>query len=399
MRPPRLFALAALSSVLACEPSRAPHVATRPVAPPPSDAPWAAAALAQTGASWKQLSTVPYKGKQDDVFFVTSERGFYVNGAGYIYETADGGASWTERVHRPGTYFRAIGFVDERRGFAGNIGPDYFPGVTDAAPLYETSDGGATWSAVDRIAGPKVTGICAIDVLRSKFINAGVLDERVTIRAAGRVGGPASMATSRDGGRTWTSENLSAVAAMILDVKFVDERTGFLCAGSDTEVERSHARILKTKDGGATWRTVYESARPFELTWKCSFPTREVGYATVQSYDERPEIEARVVAKTSDGGEHWTEVPLVRDHAVQEYGVGFVDADTGWIGTRDGGWQTTDGGRTFTHVAMGRAVNKIRPLRTSDGGFVAYAIGSDLFKLDARRPAAAAAPLAVAAGR
>lgn len=78
-------------------------------------------------------------------------------------------------------------------------------------------------------------------MLRAKFINAGVLDERVTIRAAGRVGGPASMATSRDGGRTWTSEDLSAVAAMVLDVKFVDERTGFLCAGSDAAVERSHS--------------------------------------------------------------------------------------------------------------------------------------------------------------
>jgi photosystem II stability/assembly factor-like uncharacterized protein len=334
------------------------------------------------GHEWTKLATTPYAGKQDDIVFVDPDTGWYVNGGGFIYGTTDGGATWREERHQPGTYFRAIGFADTKRGFAGNIGTDYFPGVTDTTPLYETSDGGASWSAVAAITGPPMKGICAIDVLKSRFINAGHLDHRTTIHAAGRVGGPAMMATSKDGGATWTSEDLSSVAGMILDVHFLDERTGFLCAASDADVEKSHARILKTTDGGASWRVVYESTRPWELIWKCAFPTDQVGYATVQSYDERPEIADRVVAKTIDGGEHWTEVPLVKDHAVVEFGVGFADADTGWVGAMDGGWQTTDGGKTWTHVAMGRAVNKIRVVPAAKG-FVSYAIGIDVFKLTA----------------
>lgn len=372
-----------LLSALGCP--RAP--VERPQGSPTSQVaaePPAAKALAASGASWQPLKTVPYRGKQDDIFFLDAERGWYVNGGGFIYQTSDGGASWREQRHQPGTYFRAIGFLNEREGFAGNLGPDYFPGVSDATPLYRTRDGGESWEPVAALSAVPLKGVCAIDVLHSKFINAGVLEERKTIRAAGRVGGPAAMATSRDGGETWRTQDLSAQAGMILDVKFLDERVGFLCASSDADVSRSHARILKTTDGGESWRIVYESTRPFELAWKCSFPTREVGYASIQNYDQRPEVADRVVAKTVDGGEHWSEIPLVSDHKVNQFGIGFVDADTGWVGTIDGGWQTTDGGKSWTHVPMGRAVNKIRVIQTGAGSFVSYAIGVDVFKLDAR---------------
>ena len=53
---------------------------------------------------------------------------------------------------------------------------------------------------------------------------------------------------------------------MILDVHFVDERIGFICGASDTNVEQSHAVVLRTADGGRTWARVYEGSRPFELT-------------------------------------------------------------------------------------------------------------------------------------
>ena len=71
-----------------------------------------------------------------------------MNGAGKIFKTIDGGENWVEKLHKPGTYFRCITFVAENRGFAGNIGPGYFPNVSDDTVLYETRDGGETWSAV-----------------------------------------------------------------------------------------------------------------------------------------------------------------------------------------------------------------------------------------------------------
>ncbi len=340
----------------------------------------APSAVPVTSPTWTKLKTEPYRGKQDDIFFVDPLVGFYVNGAGRIYKTLDGGETWTLKLSQPGTYFRTIGFLDAQNGFAGNIGTDYFPGVTDVTPLYQTHDGGESWSKVEPLVGQPIKGLCAIDVLHVDFINAGHLDKRSIIHAAGRVGGPAVLLSSFDEGKSWTVQDLSAQAAMILDVKFLDSQKGFLCAGTQADVDQSHALVLMTLDGGKTWTKQYESTRPFETTWKCSFPSREVGYATVQNYDPDEMIAQRVVAKTIDGGQTWREVPLVSDHKEQEFGIAFDTPSVGWVGAMSGGFFTSDGGAHFTHVDMGRAVNKIRLLRTPDG-LVGYAIGTDVYKL------------------
>ncbi len=333
-----------------------------------------------TEPAWVKLPTEPYRGKQDDVVFVDALTGWYGNGAGKLFKTTDGGQTWTKQLDRPGTFVRALGFVDKDLGFLGNIGPDYFPGVTDAVPLYRTRDGGASWEAIT-IDGPAVTGICAIDVLKTQFINAGVLENRVTVRAGGRVGGPALLATSRDGGETWTSEDLSALTAMILDVHFVDERIGFICGATDTDVAQSRALILRTGDGGRSWSRVYEGTRPFELTWKMSFPTETTGYVTVQSYNPDTTVSARVFAKTTDGGLTWSEMPLVDNAAVREFGIGFIDENRGWIGAVPNGFETRDGGATWAPVQMGNAVNKVRVVRHADG-IAVIGIGVELHRLD-----------------
>lgn len=332
---------------------------------------------------WVKLRTEPFRGKQDDIFFITPEIGWYVNGSGKIYKTTDGGATWVEKLNQPGTYFRAIGFIDEQRGFAGNIGTDYYPKVTDTIPLYETSDGGETWKPVTRIKGPAVKGICAIEIVSKPFINAGKLGYKSTVYAAGRVGGPAFLLKSTDGGDSWESLDLSGSCGMILDIKFFDEKTGIISAGSDASVEKSNALILMTTDGGKKWTKRYQSNRPYELTWKSSFPTRQVGYVTVQSYNPDKTVTRRVVAKTTDGGKTWTEIPLADDFNLREFGIGFIDKNLGWVGGSTTGYETTDGGKTWKPVEMGKAVNKIRLLKTA-GGFVGYAIGVDVYKLEHR---------------
>lgn len=339
-------------------------------------------------AQWRKLDTVAYSGKQDDIHFIDPQHGWYVNGAGKIYATADGGEIWKEQLSQPGTFFRAVGFLDARNGFAGNIGTEYFPNVTDTRPLYRTRDGGESWQVVESLTEEQIKGLCAIDILHTPYINAGKLESRTLVHAGGRVGGPAKLLRSLDGGETWRVIDMSPHTAMILDVKFFDAMNGVVFGASDADVQRSHARILRTDDGGDSWQVAYESTRPFELTWKGSFPTREVGYATVQSYDPDPANSQRYVVKTVDGGKTWKELPLVNDAKVRQFGVGFYDARIGWVGTNTGGYRTTDGGQTWTFVDMGRAVNKIRVLPDGDG-FVAYAIGVDVRKLEARAPARA----------
>ncbi|MEQ1866791.1 MAG: hypothetical protein ABL996_19310 [Micropepsaceae bacterium] len=348
----------------------------------------AAAALAlgavarpSTAASsaWRLLPTEPFTGKQDDISFVSKDDGWYGNGAGKLYRTLNGGETWEKLWERPGTFIRALGFVDERNGFLGNVGTDYYPKVTDTIPLYRTRDGGATWSPVEVPGRDIVKGICGIDILRQKRIYQGDLRTAAVIHAAGRVGGPATMLRSIDGGDTWRVIDLRPYAGMILDVKFFDEKSGLVCAATSDDLEKANALILRTIDGGETWARAYQSARPFENCWKLNFPSRQVGYATVQNYQEG--TTQRVIVKTEDGGATWRELPLVNDAQVREFGIGFATERWGWVGTTITGFETRDGGQNWLPVEMGRAVNKIRILKQGDR-FRAFAIGAAVHRLD-----------------
>lgn len=319
--------------------------------------------------TWNNLPAAPYNGaKQDGVFFLNKDTGWVVNGSGRIHRTLDGGTTWVQQANSPGTYFRAVAFMNEQVGFAGNIGPDYFPNVSDTHPLYRTVDGGNSWVDVtSTISGPVPTGICAIEVVNEQVIYAG-----------GRVGGPATIIKSTDGGNTWSGSGLEPLCAMILDIHFRSPDTGYVFTGTSLNVASSSARILRTTDGGSSWTTVYTSNRPFELMWKASFPSPMVGYATIQSYNSN--TTQRYVVKTTDGGATWNELPLVNT-GIREFGIGFINDTIGWVGGETTGYETLDGGLTWTAKNIGQYANKFSIVRNPDGSTTAYAVGLRLFKM------------------
>ena len=336
---------------------------------------------AQADAQWVKLPTERYtlNNKQDALAFSSDKRGWYGNGTGRVYRTDDSGATWTKVWEKRGTYVRALDFADNDLGFLGNVGPGYFPNVKDKQPLYVTRDGGTKWQPV-KASGKSVTGICAIDVLK--------IDGQVSaIRAGGRVGGPAQMIESLDAGKTWQARDMSKVTGMILDIKFVDAMTGFIAGASQSAEDKAHARILKTTDGGKSWRAVFDSDRAGDNNWKLAFPSARVGYATIISYDA-PGRDARgYIVKTEDGGETWTKQVVTQDADWIPYGIGFVDEQHGFVGGSTSGYETRDGGKTWSAVDMGASVNKIRFVTRADGGVSAFAIGQDVFKLELPAPA------------
>ncbi len=339
----------------------------------------ASASEITTPAQWRQLATEPYPRKQDDIFFVSRRIGWYGNGAGRLFRTRDGGEVWDKVWDHPGTFIRALGFMDDLNGLLGNVGVGYAPGVADPIPLYRTRDAGATWAPVEAEGIGAVGGICGIDILPQHSIFQGELRSTLVIHAAGRVGGPAVVLRSVDGGESWRVIDLSAHAGMILDVKFLDANTGFLCTGTSSNLDQSNAAILRTLDGGATWARVYQSTRPLELCWKMSFPSPRIGYATVQN--NAADVTAQVVVKTSDGGATWRELPLVDALGLREFGVGFLTERRGWVGASSTGFQTNDGGRTWAPVEIGRPVNKIRIVREGRA-YSVFAIGANVTRLD-----------------
>jgi photosystem II stability/assembly factor-like uncharacterized protein len=330
---------------------------------------------------WAKLPTEPYKGKQDDISLIDPDTGWYGNGQGKLYRTRDGGLSWQKIWDQPGTFIRALGFADAARGWLGNVGTGYYPGVTDSHPLYATSDGGTSWQKVEAPGITAVAGICGIDVLQERRVFQGELQVAEVIHAAGRVGGPAMLLRSTDSGASWSVHDLTQQAGMILDVKFHDRTIGFVASATDSDVEKAHAQILATSDGGKSWTPVWQGSRPFENVWKMAWPSAKTGYATVQSYNPDPANTRRLIIKTVDGGRSWRELPLVEAPGVQQFGIGFVDDKRGWVGCRANGYETRDGGVSWAPVEMGKAINKVRIVRK--GGVTrAFAIGTDVYRLD-----------------
>ena len=330
-------------------------------------------------AAWQTLETEPFRGKRDSISFGDPLHGWYGTGAGDLFRTADGGSSWQKVASRPGTFVRAVAFLDEMNGFIGNIGTDYYPGVEDETPLYRTRDGGATWQPVE-LDGQTIKGVCAIDVLRTERIYQGNLTPRTVIHAAGRVGGPAHILRSVDGGETWRKIDLGDQAGMILDIKFLDENTGMVFAATTSSSRDAEGLVLRTTDGGESWTEVYRSGRPHELIWKASFPGGgDIGYATVQSYDQ--ERATQLVIKTVDGGRSWQELEIAQNAKARQFGIGFIDADTGFVGTFSGGYATSDGGATWREVPIAPAANKFDVVPHEGGGRI-YAIGTQVQMLE-----------------
>lgn len=323
-------------------------------------------------ATWTKLAKGPSVGggaKQDDLFFADASTGFVASGPGAaLFRTKDAGATWSKVFEHPGTYFRALLFVDDKHGFAGNLGAGLTPSIDDKTPLYETKDGGDTWAAVTAISGPEAPGICNLTAVDGK-----------TLFAVGRANGPANLLSSTDGGASWTSLDLSAEFSMLIDARFVSATEGWL-AGQNAETPAS-CTIKHTKDGGKTFDTVFSSKAKGSLCWKLSFPSAAVGYVSILESGSGPPA----FGKTSDGGKTWEELPLpTTGSATDRYqglSVGFLTESIGWMTSESGtkpNYRTFDGGKTWEVAEdLKGPINRFRFVDKK----TAYAVGAAVYKL------------------
>ena len=60
-----------------------------------------APAAASVAGEWRTFTTEAYRGKRDSVSFVDENHGWYGTGAGDLFATKDGGATWEKVASRP----------------------------------------------------------------------------------------------------------------------------------------------------------------------------------------------------------------------------------------------------------------------------------------------------------
>src|SRR4051812_16308176 len=107
-------------------------------------------ARSATGAqspAWTQLPNSPVVSRHDDVYPLNESLAWTASGRDGIFKTSDAGVTWKKVFTNAATHFRCIAFASATRGWAGNLGPgSYDTGVTDPNVMYETFDGGQTWT-------------------------------------------------------------------------------------------------------------------------------------------------------------------------------------------------------------------------------------------------------------
>ena len=323
---------------------------------------------AQQSRSWKKTNFdyTANSSRINDIFFVNPQIGFVANGIGQIHRTTDGGITWTRQLNKGTfTHFRSIGFFDSLNGYAGALGWGDVnnPNAKDTVILYKTTNGGLNWNPEHQLTSKTIErGFCGMHVVDDSIIYG-----------VGRVRGPAWFYKTTDRGATWIAKDMKAYAAGLIDVRFFTKDSGITIGLTDTTHEKSRAIILSTADAGETWDTVYVATRTNEWAWKINFPSRKIGYVSLQ---RNSNVAPVFILKTTDGGLTWVPKQFsASGYFVQ--GIGFLNDTLGWAGgTSLAPKQTTDGGTTWTSITIGNSLNRFRKINDS----LMYVSGSGVWK-------------------
>lgn len=292
------------------------------------------------GRKWDSQKIGPWE-EITGIFFKDVNTGWVLSG-GLIFRTIDGGKNWEvgnlPSVTLPGGrsvmpieygLHGSIFFIDEKKGWA-SIG---FPHV------FYTEDGGKTWKS---------------SMVSSSVETITFLDEET-----GCIAGSNILCTE-NGGKTWNERlgadpggrvNIDGFLITIRNISFVNKMEGWAVGGAGG-IDETDGQIMKTEDGGKTWKMVSHS---FGNTY---FINANTGWRVKIIIGKV--VNKSVIVRTYDGGETWT-VQKEFDTDIDINRFFFLDSATGWaVGTkfktrRGGGsyplnyfiMYTTDGGKTW----------------------------------------------------
>ena len=164
------------------------------------------------------------------------------------------------------------------------------------------------------------------------------------------VGHDAVILRTDDGGATWKLMHRAPEEERpLLDVWFRDEETGFAVG--------AYGYFLATRDGGRTWASRAISKDDFHLNEIVPAGTQRLFMAA----------EAGVAYRSDDGGESWRELPS--PYSGSWYGALVLDRGRILLhGLRGHLFRSDDAGESWTQVATGTTATLTNAVRLPDGG-------------------------------
>ncbi|MDF1686572.1 MAG: YCF48-related protein [Parvibaculaceae bacterium] len=171
---------------------------------------------------------------------------------------------------------------------------------------------------------------------------------------------------SDDGGKTWTQAKEVRSQVALNSVMFVNDKVGF-AAGHD-------ATVLKTTDGGETWRVFYRDTEFENPLLAVHFEDENKGYA-VGAFS--------LMVETMDGGETWKTRPVfegnpndyhLNDIYRSKAGTLLIPSEFGIV------YRSTDGGASFEEIQTDYEGSFWSGLGLSDGSILVYGMRGNIYR-------------------
>jgi len=291
------------------------------------------------------------------VFFLNGKDGFVSGYNGGIYKTTDSAKNWIQQNSTTTLPIHDLFFVDAMQGFAVG-GQNTCGGTGCTIPggfILKTIDGGNTWMKV-------YTPLNKIEISSIYFITTSIgffVGDNVIIKTT-------------DGGQTWSEHKIDNLGGTMMQVKFVNQQTGYIVCAFD--------KLVKTEDGG--------------LTWQVTSPQPIRGYLSISEANGSIYVSGQgKMMKSTNGGDSWTELS---NTPYNIYFIHFISDSKGFAfgaGNYSGGdfghnygsiYCTINGGITWNGSADIKEVGPIRAV-SFPANNLAYAVsGNKIIRLIAK---------------
>ena len=261
-----------------------------------------------------------------DYAFVDDSRGWAVGQGGTILATADGGVTWNAQVSGTTLDISQAVFPNAMAGWL----------TSEFGELLRTADGGASWRRASYGRNDYVLSLGASDAdtawltttLGAGFVTRdGGLSWRELEQAPGGtyrfafasatdvwslppfIDPQPTLAHSLDGGATWTTVTLPAIASGFAgfseEMLLVDPLHALVIGFESGNLDPADPATFVTRrtlsltaDGGASWQVVQPPTNGGLLTYRLADPTTVIA------------VSASAVLRTQDNGAIWQAVPL-----------------------------------------------------------------------------------------
>ena len=272
------------------------------------------------------------------IYFLNANEGWALEENGQLWATTNNGKDWQKKAllteESPAFWSNQLIFADKDVGW-----------LIGAFTVWMTQDGGNSWT----MTYPK--GQLGYDTIQGQPMNISVVNSDIVWLGFNNGG----LLKTIDRGKTWEQTNSPAK----IDIDAIFAFSAEECFVSGRGEKRG---LFHTTDGGKTWKNVLppEISRNLGIN-SISFIDKKNGWAVGLNFVtnlDNPETDIDVLLKTIDGGKSWRKVETNIKENSSLTRVKFTDQNNGWITGETTIYHSRDGGISWIRIFEVEDYNK-----------------------------------------